>query len=687
MPSWHAGTTGAVEDLFIPAKTYEGSRPGYVFSTRDGRTGYYSDARAAKRPRDDGAESAAAGSCPTTAASAILAKADEAEITELDAASLKRLLLSLEKKITRNQQLRVKYGDDPSRWRARSIWTTLQQMGLCGGRSSTGRSATSAASRGRRWRRGAAAIEAAQGLEVLASNVARFDEAVTEEAEAVHNTLGVFENVLDVGGPGAAEAVAAKTCLGPWLLARAGVKGFGPIKLYASEILSILAGASEAAAGAFAEAEVGGADGVDALLTACAYYRKRAPAVGDEEECVENLFQALGSLVSSAPATTLPRLVRSEGVELLVKCSSPSSGRGAIVAGDKRSRQRGGKIKRRRRLVDDQRDLDEHVVSVAASICLYAGPEAPDLAMKRLLAKFAEDDCRAVKGLADRYAAYARDVRAAAEDPVAAASGPDARLARSAGLHAPPHGDGPRLRGGLQPPGARRAPREARRGGDVAQRARERVADYARDVGSGADAATGDASSTRRPRPGRGSPRRPGLGRRALRARPAVVNRVRRTMSSFHGNSGQDWSTVNVGRSAKPFKKPTDADKKQDLTKALRTGGVATSARMGGATNKTVAGHGIMGTTAGAGARKIEEETETFKVQKTGLAFGKALMQARTAKKMSQKDLGTKINEKPQVIQQYEGGKAVPNPQVISKIERALGVKLPRPPKVQKVKD
>ena len=54
---------------------------------------------------------------------------------------------------------------------------------------------------------------------------------------------------------------------------------------------------------------------------------------------------------------------------------------------------------------------------------------------------------------------------------------------------------------------------------------------------------------------------------------------------------------------------------------------------------------------------------------------------------MSQKDLGTKINEKPQVIQQYEGGKAVPNPQVISKIERALGVKLPRPPKVQKVKD
>ncbi|KAH8048616.1 DNA binding protein [Aureococcus anophagefferens] len=106
---------------------------------------------------------------------------------------------------------------------------------------------------------------------------------------------------------------------------------------------------------------------------------------------------------------------------------------------------------------------------------------------------------------------------------------------------------------------------------------------------------------------------------------------------------------------------------------------------MGGATNKTVAGHGIMGTTAGAGARKIEEETETFKVQKTGLAFGKALMQARTAKKMSQKDLARR-STKPQVIQQYEGGKAVPNPRS-SPRSSAPSASSSRPPKVQKVKD
>jgi putative transcription factor len=34
------------------------------------------------------------------------------------------------------------------------------------------------------------------------------------------------------------------------------------------------------------------------------------------------------------------------------------------------------------------------------------------------------------------------------------------------------------------------------------------------------------------------------------------------------------------------------------------------------------------------------------------------------------------INEKPQVIQEYESGKAIPNQQIIVKLERALGAKL-----------
>lgn len=48
---------------------------------------------------------------------------------------------------------------------------------------------------------------------------------------------------------------------------------------------------------------------------------------------------------------------------------------------------------------------------------------------------------------------------------------------------------------------------------------------------------------------------------------------------------------------------------------------------------------------------------------------------------MTQKELATAINEKPQIVGEYESGKAVPNPAIISKLERALGVKLPRPGK------
>eukprot|EP00878_Enallax_costatus_P046970 GHUV01057310.1.p1 GENE.GHUV01057310.1~~GHUV01057310.1.p1 ORF type:complete len:108 (-),score=15.90 GHUV01057310.1:139-462(-) len=39
------------------------------------------------------------------------------------------------------------------------------------------------------------------------------------------------------------------------------------------------------------------------------------------------------------------------------------------------------------------------------------------------------------------------------------------------------------------------------------------------------------------------------------------------------------------------------------------------------------------------------------------------------------------INEKPQTIQEYESGKAIPNPQILSKLSRVLGVTLRKNPK------
>jgi putative transcription factor len=77
-------------------------------------------------------------------------------------------------------------------------------------------------------------------------------------------------------------------------------------------------------------------------------------------------------------------------------------------------------------------------------------------------------------------------------------------------------------------------------------------------------------------------------------------------------------------------------------------------------------------------AAKLEEETECFVNKRVGQAFKVELQRARQAKGMTQADLAKLINEKSTVINEYESGKAIPNGQVIQKLNRALGVVLPK---------
>jgi len=73
---------------------------------------------------------------------------------------------------------------------------------------------------------------------------------------------------------------------------------------------------------------------------------------------------------------------------------------------------------------------------------------------------------------------------------------------------------------------------------------------------------------------------------------------------------------------------------------------------------------------------KLDAETEELKHATVDLNVGKLIQQGRQAKGWTQKDLATKICEKPQVVTEYEQGKAIPNQNVIGKIERAIGLKL-----------
>jgi len=148
-------------------------------------------------------------------------------------------------------------------------------------------------------------------------------------------------------------------------------------------------------------------------------------------------------------------------------------------------------------------------------------------------------------------------------------------------------------------------------------------------------------------------------------------------MPTSHVPSGQDWAPVNVGRSSIASKPTTVPKSAAALEAAKASGAVVTEKRYGAGGNP--ASTSLSGTMV-MSARKLEE-SEDLRHATVDRSLSKAIMQARMAKNMTQKDLATAINEKPQIIGEYENGKAIPSGALIAKIERVLGCKLPRPNK------
>jgi putative transcription factor len=73
---------------------------------------------------------------------------------------------------------------------------------------------------------------------------------------------------------------------------------------------------------------------------------------------------------------------------------------------------------------------------------------------------------------------------------------------------------------------------------------------------------------------------------------------------------------------------------------------------------------------------KLDNETEELKHTKIAFNLSKTIQQARADKKMTQKQLAQAINKSTAIIAQYENGSALPDNQILGKLERSLGVKL-----------
>ena len=124
----------------------------------------------------------------------------------------------------------------------------------------------------------------------------------------------------------------------------------------------------------------------------------------------------------------------------------------------------------------------------------------------------------------------------------------------------------------------------------------------------------------------------------------------------------QDWNRVVLSSNDKPRKG------EKGMSDAMRRGqDVESLRRQSGNTQH-----------AGPNMRRLAEETDVPQVVTVGHEFAQAMMKGRMDLNLKQQELALRINEKLTVVKEYESGKAVPNPSVILKIERALNVHLPR---------
>ncbi|GMI73454.1 hypothetical protein like AT3G02710 [Hibiscus trionum] len=147
-------------------------------------------------------------------------------------------------------------------------------------------------------------------LELLVQNLQRLSDKDPDEMSAIYNTLASIENMIKVK-PAVAELVCERTKLLRWLLGKIKLREFDSNKQYASEILAILLQNCPAN-----QKRLGQMNGVDVVLQAVAMYKSKDPKTSDEEEMLENLFDCLCCLLM--PLENKERFVKAEGVELMI---------------------------------------------------------------------------------------------------------------------------------------------------------------------------------------------------------------------------------------------------------------------------------------------------------------------------------------------------------------------------------
>ncbi|CCJ28271.1 unnamed protein product, partial [Pneumocystis jirovecii] len=229
----------------------------------------------------------------------------------VDASLLKKLVLKLERGITKNQELRIKNrfllseADLDSDIKALSVFSSYPELYPEMIRLRCFDSLISLLSH--------------ENADIAIAVLELFDELIDDDIDydqnqmkSLINTLliGIFENISSFS-PIFSENAVSSTNILDWLLKRLQIKEF-PIsqnKQYVAELLAIYISSSS-----FIRKKFINLNGVDILLHVLSPYRKRDPVKDIEEEFVENIFDCLCSLLQEQEGKE--KFVEAEGIEL-----------------------------------------------------------------------------------------------------------------------------------------------------------------------------------------------------------------------------------------------------------------------------------------------------------------------------------------------------------------------------------
>ena len=121
--------------------------------------------------------------------------------------------------------------------------------------------------------------------------------------------------------------------------------------------------------------------------------------------------------------------------------------------------------------------------------------------------------------------------------------------------------------------------------------------------------------------------------------------------------SENDWDTFTILRKKHKTK--------EDKTQAKRDGNTTSEKKFQSGGNKQNKDTNI---------KTLEENTDGGTHKTINKSLSQVISKARIAKGLTQKVLAKNISEKPDIIANYELGKAIPNNQVLGKLERQLGI-------------